>query len=172
MKKNKKQEVVKELNEKFLKSNLVIVSEYKGLDVQMMTALRKKVREVDAEIRVVKNTLLRIASEETDVKSILEYFKGPNAIMMSKDDPVAAAKALVNFAKEFEKLKIKAGVLDGKVLAVQDIKKLSSMPSKEVLLSQLLSVFNAVPTSFVRVISGVQLNLLNVLNAIKDKKEQ
>lgn len=171
LKRSQKEDIVEKLRQKFDSSNLIVISENKGLDVSAITELRKKVREVDAEFKVVKNTLLRLAAKGNDANVVVDFFKGPSAVMTGKGDPIAPAKALIEFAKNFKKLNVKAGVLDGKLLSADDIKKLASMPSKEVLLSQLLSVFNAVPTSFVRVLSGVQVNLLNVLNSIKDKKE-
>ncbi len=171
MKINEKEKIIKDLNEKLLEAAFVVVSEYKGLDVASVTSLRKKIRETEAEFKVVKNTLIRIASKETNADLINDFFKGPNALTITKNDPVATAKVLIDFAKEFKQLNIKAGVLDGKVLDKESIKKLASVPPRDVLLSQMLSVFNAVPTSFVRVLAGTPINLLNVLNAIKEKKE-
>jgi large subunit ribosomal protein L10 len=102
---------------------------------------------------------------------IKDYFKGPSAVAISYEDPVAPAKVLTQFAKDNNKLEIKVGVLNGKVLDAQSIKALASLPSREVLLAQLLSTLNAVPTSFVRVLAEVPRSLLNVLTAIKDQKE-
>jgi large subunit ribosomal protein L10 len=90
---------------------------------------------------------------------------------LSYDDPVAPAKVLTQFAKENEKLEIRAGLLNGKVLDAGAIKALAGLPSREVLLGQLLSVMNEVPTSFVRTIAEIPRSLLNVLTAIKDQKE-
>ena len=103
--------------------------------------------------------------------TISEFFKGPSAVAISYDDPVTPAKVLTEFAKENKNLKIKVGVMGAKLLYIEDINSLSSLPSREVLLSQVLSAMNGVPTAFVRVLSGTIGQFLNVLTAIKDQKE-
>jgi large subunit ribosomal protein L10 len=136
-----------------------------------MNDLRRKLRESDIEYQVVKNTLLVRAAEDTDVALIKDYFKGPSAVAISYEDPVAPAKVLTQFAKDNDKLEIKVGVLNGKVLDVNAIKALATLPSREVLLAQFLAVLNAVPTSFVRAMAEIPRSLVNVLTAIKDQKE-
>ena len=170
MKLEDKKQVVAELAEKFAKTRVVIVTDYKGLDVITMNSLRRKLREADIEYKVVKNSLLSLASEGTEVEPIKDFFKGPNAIAMSYDDPVAPAKVLSEFAAAHKKLEIKAGVLRGKLLNVADIKALADLPSREVLLGLVLSTMNGVPTAFVRVLNDNIARLLNVLQAIKDQK--
>jgi large subunit ribosomal protein L10 len=166
-----KKSIVQELHEKFSTSKVVIVTDYKGLDVESMNALRRKLREASCEYQVTKNTLLKRASEETDAALIQEHFKGPSAVALSFEDPVAPAKVLTEYAKGNEKLEIKGGVLNGQTLDINAINALAELPSREVLLGQLLSTFNAVPTSFVRVLNGVTTGFLNVLQAIKEQKE-
>ena len=166
-----KQEITKDLHERFAKSAIIVVTDYKGLNVASMNDLRRKLRESDVEFQVVKNTLLVRAAEDTEVALIRDHFKGPSAVAISYDDPVAPAKVLTQFAKENDKLEIKVGVLNGKVLDVQAIKALASLPSREVLLAQFLSTLNAVPTSFVRALAEIPRSLVNVLTAIKDQKE-
>jgi large subunit ribosomal protein L10 len=136
-----------------------------------MNALRRKLREENIEFQVVKNTLLARAAKDTDVDVIRDFFKGPSAVALSYDDPVAPAKVLTQFAKENEHLEIKVGVMNGKLLDTTQIKALAKLPSREVLLSQLLSALNAVPTSFVRTIAEIPRQLLNVLSAVRDQKE-
>lgn len=171
MKIEQKKAIAEELHEKFSKAKVVIVTDYKGMDVAATNQLRRKLREAGIEYRVAKNSLLARASKDTDVEAIIDQFKGPNAIAMSYDDPVAPAKVLTDFMKANAKLEIKVGVLNGKALNIDDIKALSALPSREVLLARVLSVMNAVPTSFVRVLAGVPVQFLNVLQAIKEKKE-
>ena len=171
MKLDEKKQITKDLHEKLSKSKVVIVTDYKGLDVAMINDLRKKLREFEVEFTVVKNSLLIRASQETDAILIQDYFKGPSAVALSYDDPVSPAKVLTKFAEENDRLEIKAGVMDGKVLDTAAIKALSSLPSREVLLGQLLSVMNAVPTAFVRAMNDLPKRLLNVLVAVKDQKE-
>jgi large subunit ribosomal protein L10 len=171
LKKENKKLIAENLKERFSKSKVVIVTDYKGLDVMAINALRRKLREADIDYQVAKNTLLIRASEGTDVAVIKDYFVGPSAIAISYDDPVAPAKVLTDFAKENKKLEIKAGVIGEKMLDVADIKSLAALPSRDVLLGQVLSAMNGVSTAFVRVLNGVTGNFLNVLTAIKDQKE-
>ncbi len=169
--KSEKQQLVEELHQKFIESKIVILTDYKGLDVDAINALRRKLTESNIEYRVVKNTLLARASEDTDVALVKDQFKGPTAIALSYDDPVAPAKVLYEFAKDNDKLEIKVGVMSGKLLDFAAIKSLSALPSREVLLSQVLSTMNAVPTSLVRALSNIPERFLYVLQAIKDQKE-
>ncbi len=168
---NEKKKIVKDLSDRFSRSQVVIVTNYKGLDVTTINDLRRRLREVEVEYKVVKNSLLIIASEDTDVALIKENFKGPNAVALSYDDPVAPAKVLTEFADEHNELKIKIGVMNGKVLDLNAIKTLSALPSREVLLSQFLSIINGVPTAFVRALSNIPERLLIILQAIKAQKE-
>ena len=171
MKLDKKKEIVKDLREKFVRSKVVIVTDYKGLDVATINDLRRKLREFEVEYKVAKNSLLIRASEETDVALIKDCFKGPSAIALSYEDPIAPAKVLTKFANEHDELEIKTGVLDGKVLDINAIKAMSILPSREVLLGQLLSTVNGVPTNFVRVLNAIPVQFLNVLQAVKEQKE-
>lgn len=166
-----KKKITADLQGRFEKSTVVILTDYKGLDVSAMNALRRKLREADAEYQVAKNSLLVRASEGNDVALIKDQFKGPSAIAISYGDPVAPAKAITDFVKENKKFEVKIGVLNGKVIDVEGIKALSSLPSREVLLGQVLSTMNAVPTSLVTALSDVPRRLLNVLQAIKDQKQ-
>lgn len=171
MKLDEKKKIVENLRERFSRSQVVIVTDYKGLDVTTINDLRRKLRESDIEYQVVKNSLLVRASEETDVALIKDNFKGPSAVALSYDDPVAPAKVLTKFAEQHDKLEIKVGVMKGKVLELNEIKALSALPSREILLGQLLSAMNGVPTAFVRAVSDIPKRLLNVLQAIKEQKE-
>jgi large subunit ribosomal protein L10 len=168
---NEKIKITEDLREKFARSKVVIVTDYKGMNVTTINTLRKKLRDVEIEYRVVKNSLLIRASEDTDVATIQAFFKGPSAVAISYNDPVTPAKVLTEFANENKNLTIKAGVMGNRLLDINDIKSLSSLPSREVLLSQVLSAMNGVPTAFVRVLSATIGQFLNVLTAIKDQKE-
>jgi large subunit ribosomal protein L10 len=166
-----KKQFVKELKERLEKSTVVILTDYKGLDVEAMTELRAKLREADVEYQVVKNTMLRLASEGTGTEAMKDRFVGPSAIALSYEDPVAPAKVLTEFAKDNDKLEIKVGVMDGKLLDLSAIQALSDLPSRDQLLATVLSAMNAVPTSLVTALSDVPRRLVNVLQAIKDQKE-
>jgi large subunit ribosomal protein L10 len=163
------------MRERFSKSQLVITTDYKGLNVDTLNTLRRKLREDGIEYQVVKNTLLIRASEDTELAAMHPYFKGPTAVAVGYDDPVVMSKILTAFAKEQKNLELKAGFLKsgkaGKILNVDDIKALSSLPSREILLSQLLSAMNGVPTGLVRALSDIPRRFLNVLQAVKEQKE-
>ncbi len=171
LKPSQKKELVEQLHEKFLASKIVVLTDYKGLNVVRLNELRRKLKAAGITYKVVKNTLLIRASENTDAAGLKDYFTGPSAVAIGFNDPVAPAKILTEFAKENDKFKIRAGALGGKVLDVEAIKSLSSLPSREVLLGMLLSVMNAVPTSLVRALNNAPQRLLYALQAIRDQKE-
>lgn len=171
MKIDEKKKIVEDIRKRFLESKVVILTDYKGLDVEKINELRRKLKQSGAEYKVVKNTLLVRASEETDISLIKDSFKGPSAVALSCDDPVTPAKILTEFADEHESLEIKVGVMNGKILDLSAIKKLSVLPSREALLGSLLSVMSGVPSAFVRALNEMPRRLLNVLQAIKEQKE-
>lgn len=171
MRLKEKQTITEQLHEKLLKSKIVLVTDYKGLNVAKVTELRKALKEADIEYKVAKNTLIKRAAEATDAELIRDHFVGPNALALSYDDLVTPAKLLMAFTKENKNFEIKIGVMGGKIIDFDAIKRLAELPSREVLLSQMLSAMNAVPTGMVTVLSQVPRGLLNVLQAIKDQKE-
>jgi len=168
---SQKKELVKRLHKQLSDAEISILVDYKGIDVENINRLRAKLRENDVKMEVVKNTILKRASEKTDSALLNDFFSGPNAIVTSSDDPVAPAKILINFAKDNEKLEIKAGAFNGALVDAEAIKQLSKLPSKEELLGQFVCTINQVPTSFVRVLNQIPGSLVNVLSAIKDQKE-
>jgi large subunit ribosomal protein L10 len=168
---SQKQELVERLSKQLAEAEITVVVDYKGLTVLQMTELRAKLREAGVQIEVIKNTLMRRASKGTDSEVMIDLYKGPNAIVVSNDDPVAPAKILADFAKDNDKLEIKGAALAGKLLGEEEIKQLAKMPSKEDLLAQLVYTLNAVPTNLVNVLSGVPRAFVNVLNAVKDQKD-
>jgi large subunit ribosomal protein L10 len=166
-----KKRIAEDLHQRISKSSVVILTDFKGLDVTSINELRNKLREENVEYQVVKNSLLARASEETDAAMIKDRLKGPTAVALSYDDPVAPAKVLTQFAAQHAQLEIKVGVMGGKILEPDQIKALSKLPSREILLGQLLSALNAVPQSLVRVLAEIPRSFLNVLNAVKEQKE-
>jgi large subunit ribosomal protein L10 len=165
-----KKRIVEDLTDRFAKANLVILTDYKGLNVPAMSDLRRKLKQAGVDYKVVKNTMMVRASENTPIAVLQSLFQGPSAVAISYQDPVAPAKILTKFADDSKRLQIRAGVLNGKLIDVAGVRALAALPAREVLLAQLLSVMVGVPTSFVRVLSGVPRGLLNVLNAVKEQK--
>jgi len=166
-----KEQIVSELQGKLKEAKLGVLTSFSGMNVEKMEALRNALRKSNAELKVVKNTLLGIASKETDFNVLADHFKWPVAVVLSHKDPVGPTKVLIDFARKNPELEIKVGVLDGKLLTKSDISALAELPSREVLLGKLVSVMAAVPTSFVTVLSGVPRNFVQVLNAYCDKKK-
>jgi large subunit ribosomal protein L10 len=166
-----KKQIVESVRERLKESRVVILTDYQGLDVAAMTELRSKLRAAGVEYQVIKNTVLRRASEGTGVEVIKGEFKGPSAIALSINDPVAPAKILTDFAKSNPKLEVRVGVLEGRFLDFASIKALSELPSREQLLAQVLAAMIAVPTALVTALSDVPRRMVNVLQAIKEQKE-
>jgi large subunit ribosomal protein L10 len=166
-----KEQIVSELHEKLKEAKLGVLTSFSGMNVEKMEALRNALRKSNAEVKVVKNTLLGIASKETDFSVLADHFQWPIAVVLSYKDPVEPAKVLIDFAKKNPELEIKIAALDGKILTKGDLIILAELPSRDVLLGKLVSVMAAVPTSFVTVLSGVQRNFVQVLSAYCDKKK-
>jgi len=166
-----KAQVVEELSGKFEKASIAIVADYRGLTVPVIQELRHNLRRNDSEIRVAKNSLLSRAVEGTDFAPLQESFTGTTAVAFSYGDPVSPAKIIMEFGKDNPALTVRSAVLDGKLLNQEELTALSKLPSKEILLGQMLSVMNAVPTGLVRVLSGVPRTFLYALQAIKEQKE-
>lgn len=138
-----KKQLVDEITGKFKNSVSTVVVDYRGLNVAEVTELRKQLREAGVEFKVYKNSLTRRAAEAAELNGLADVLTGPNAVAFSTDDVIAPAKILNDFAKKHEALEIKAGVIEGNVSSVEEIKALAELPSREGLLSMLLSVLQA-----------------------------
>ncbi|MFS0689606.1 50S ribosomal protein L10 [Sporosarcina sp. 179-K 8C2 HS] len=143
-----KQAVVEEISSKLKSSVSVVVVDYRGLNVSQVTELRKQLREAGIDFKVYKNSMSRRAAEAAGLEGLSEHLVGPNAIAFSTEDVIAPAKILNDFAKKNDKLEIKAGVIEGNVASVEDVKALAELPSREGLLSMLLSVLQAPMRNF------------------------
>jgi large subunit ribosomal protein L10 len=172
LKKEQKQEVVKNLKNVFSQINAAFLVDYRGLDCDQMGRLRRDLKDASAELKVVKNTLLKIASEGTSYEKLNEFYQGPTAVTFVENDPVQAAKVLAKYVKEFKSLELKSGILQDKLLDASQLDALSKLPSREVLLSQLLSVMNGPIRGFATALAGVPRGFVTALNALKEKKEQ
>ncbi|MBP1745719.1 MAG: rplJ [Deltaproteobacteria bacterium] len=172
MERQKKEKVVEELKAKLANLNAMFLAEYSGTNMTQMTKLRRELRNVDVEFNVVKNTLLKIASGGTKAEALQDKFSGPNAIVCINKDPSAAAKVLSGFAKDIPNLKLKAGFLGNRVITAEEILKLATIPSKEVLVGRFLGLLQGMPQRLLYVLSGNMNKLMMTLNAIKIQKEQ
>jgi len=169
LKKQDKVLVVEQLKENLSTAQGVIVMEYKGITVRSLHELRKALRNADSSLRVVKNTLLKIACKDTPNESLEELLGGPIAVALTDGDPAAMAKEVVNFAKGEPLLVLRGGILSGKVLATEGVKDLATLPSIDEMRAKALSVFNAPAQQFMGLLQAAPRNLLGVLNARADK---
>ena len=169
-----KQQAIEELNDVFTRAKSALLTHYHGITAENMTALRTHMRERSVDFRVIKNTLAKKAVKNTPLEALENEFKGPVSLLVSFDDAVAPAKALSDYAKSgVEKSPdVVAGVVEGKQVSPAEIKALADLPSREVLLSKMLSVMNGPTTNFVGVFSSLLRKLVGTLDAIKDKKAQ
>jgi large subunit ribosomal protein L10 len=172
LKQSEKEKVVEALHEKFSRARAMLLTDFRGLNMSAMDDLRGQLREVSVEYRVVKNTLLTRASDGTDMALLKEHFYGPCAVALSYEDPVAPARILMKFSEDNSALEVKAGVVEGQTVDLAGIKRLSKLPSHEVLLTQLLLLMNVPVTGLVTVLSGVLRNFMGILEAIKRQKEE
>jgi len=166
-----KKEAVRELKEKITAAKALVLADYRGLTVEQDTELRRALRKAGVEYRVVKNTLTRFAAKESGLEGLEPFLEGPTAIALSDTDPVAPAKVLSEYAKKYEKLELKVGVVEGKIVDVNGIKALADLPPKEVLIAKVLGGFNAPIAGLVNVLNGNIRGLVVALNAIREQKE-
>jgi large subunit ribosomal protein L10 len=156
-----KQESVDAVTAKLRESATTVVVDYRGLNVAQVTELRKQLREAGIEFQVLKNTLLRRATAAAELTELDSVLTGPTAIAFSAEDAVAPAKILNDFAKKNDALELKGAVVEGRVIGVEEVKALAELPSREGLLSMLLSVLQAPVRNFALAVK-----------AVADKEEQ
>lgn len=150
-----KQEAVDVVAKKLTSSASTIVVDYRGLNVAQVTELRKQLRDAGVEFQVLKNSIVSRATEGTDFAALKEVLSGPTAVAFSAEDAIAPAKILYNFAKTNEALTLKGGIVDGKVINESEVKALAQLPSREGLLSMLLSVLQAPVRNFALAVKAV-----------------
>lgn len=167
-----KQQVVVELHDKLKRAKAVFLADFRGLNVGQDTALRNELRKAAVEYKVVKNTLLELASRSTGTEVLSQHCAGPTAVALSYEDPVAAAKVLSRFAKELSAFNLKAGVLSGKAITVAEIQALADLPSREVLLARLFGTMTAPASNFVGVLAAVPGSFVRALDAIRAQKAE
>lgn len=161
---------VQQVAEKMETAKSMVIADYRGLNVEQVTELRKKLREAGVEYRVIKNTMTRLAARQVGIDGLDEILVGPNAIAFSMEDAVSAAKTLVDFAKDHVDLQIKAGILDKDLISSEKVEELAQIPPRDVLLSMVLRGFQGPISGLVNVLQGNIRNLVQVLSAIQEQK--
>ncbi len=167
---NAKKEVVSELSTKFKEAKALVLADYRGLTVEQDTELRSALRKAGVEYKVVKNTMTKFAADQNGLEGLDPFLNGPTALALSTTDPVAPAKVLSDYAKKYDKLELKVGVVEGKIIDLAGIKALAELPPKEVLIAKVLGGFNAPISGFVNVLNGNIRGLVVALNAIAEQK--
>lgn len=170
MNRTEKASEISKLTARFEKAKGLIFADYRGLSVAEVTELRQKLHVQNAGMKVVKNRLAKLALKAINIEALDPFLKGPVAITSSEGDVVVAAKVLVDFAKDHEKLQLRAGYMDGALLDVKSIVALAKLPSREVLLGKLLGSLNAPASNLVGVLSAMPRKLVLALAAIRDTK--
>ena len=165
-----KAQLVTEIADKLQNSPSPIVVDYRGLNVEEVTDLRKQAREAGIEYKVFKNTMVRRALDQAGIEDLAQYFVGPTAVAFAAEDAVEPAKILSKFAKDHKKLEIKAGLVDGSVIDASGVEKLAKLPAKEVLIAQVLGGLNSPIAGFVGVLNANLRGLAVALGQIAEQK--
>lgn len=167
---DQKKQVVEDVSAIVGNAQAAVIAEYRGLTVEQMKVLRREAHDNNVQLRVVKNTLLRRAVKDTDFSCLDEHLVGPLAFAAS-EDPVAVAKVLNKYAKEYDALEIKAGSMSGALLSQGDISALAQLPSREELLAKLLGTMQAPIAKFVQTLNEVPTKFVRGVAAVRDQKE-
>lgn len=168
--KEEKQKVVGELRERFQNSKVAVLVNYSGLNVAAMTNLRRRLRESGIELKVAKNSLARIAAREVGLTGLDIYLEGPTAIAFGWGEPVAPAKILTEFIRDYKQVVIKGGILEGKIFQDKEISKLADLPAREILLGRVLGGLQTPFQGLVNVLQGNLRNLVYALEAIRKQR--
>ncbi len=169
MPKPEKIALVTEIAEKLESANSVVLCDFKGINVEEISELRKRCRESGVTFRVIKNTLLVRAAEKAGMEGLEDYFAGPTALAYSEDYS-KPAKVLKEFQKEFQKLTMKAGYVDGQVIDEEGVKSLADMPGREELLGMVAGVMQAPISGFARVLNANLQSFANVIDQLAKQK--
>lgn len=163
--------IIGEIRTKLDGSKFVVLVDYRGLTVEQFGELRKRLRETNSCVFVVKNSFLKRATDELELGDVSEFLNSPTAVVVGGDDVTTATKVLVAFAGEHKVPVLKGGALDGKILTAEDFEVISKIASREVLLGQVVGTIAAPMSGLVGVMNQKLLSLLYVLKAVAEKKE-
>ena len=170
MNRTERQETVESLSALLKDAPHVYVTDFSGMNVLRMTEFRRRLRAAGVTYVVVKNTLAQRALAANAVTELEGHLKGPTGLVLAGKDPVAAAKVLTDFAKEFEKPAIKAGIVDGKPVTSEQVKRLASLPSREQLFAQLGGALQAPLAQFAGAMSGLLHQVVGALEALRSQR--
>ena len=172
MTREQKQEFISDLRERLARAEAVYLTDFTGLDVKAMTTLRRELRNSSGEYLVVKNRLLKRAMAETELPDVSSYLTGPTGVVFGIDGPVDAARAVVDFAKANDDRPLfKVGVTESGLLGPEEIARISRLPSREELLSQVAGVLGAPLSAFVGALGGKMQEMAGLAEALREKVE-
>ncbi|MEE9519346.1 MAG: 50S ribosomal protein L10 [bacterium] len=164
-------EAVEELREKFDRAKAAVFADFRGSSVAQMNELRNRLRAEQVEFRVIKNRLARRAAADTPLAEATDIFEGPTSVALSYDNLVAPAKVLTAYAKEQKTIEIKGGLLEGRPLDVESVRRLAELPLLEAIQAQFLSVLQGGGVQFLGVLQGVERSFLGTLSAYAEQAE-
>lgn len=167
-----KAQAIDELAEQLSRAKLAILTDYRGLSVIGLQGLRSTLRPLNAEFKIAKNTLTRIAAEKAGIEGLAPMLDGPLALVLAYDDIVAPSKAISDFVRTSRILTVKGGVLENQIVTAKGIEDLATLPSREELLGKLLGLLNSPAQRLVTVLNGPSRSLVQVLNAYAEKQGQ
>lgn len=170
MLRSQKEARVEEIVEVLKGKNVILLSDFTGMDVETATELRRRLREASVEFRVVKNTLAKLAVERAGLTELSGLFEGPNAIVLSESDPVAPAKILAEFEKKAATPRIKRGWVESALVTEAEIRRLAELPPREVLLAQIAAGFQAPVAGFTRLLHEMLRQLVSVIDEVGKAK--
>jgi large subunit ribosomal protein L10 len=170
MNKTERQDTVESLTEQFKASPNIYVTDFSGLNVLRLTEFRRRLRAAGVSYVVVKNTLAQRALAANSVTALDDHLAGPTGLVLAGRDPIAAAKVLSDFVREFEKPTIKIGLIDGRPVTAEQVKRLASLPSRDVLLSQLAGAMQAPMAQLAGVLNGVLYQMVGALEALRAQR--
>jgi large subunit ribosomal protein L10 len=171
--KEEKKSKVQDIKDVFESGKAIIFTDHSGVNAESTYSIRNRLNDVEASLKIVKNTLSLIAAGEAyDDLNLEGIFKGPTSLIISEENVVKAAKLAKDFQREFESFKIKGGLIDGRLFNAEEVLRFATLPPREVLIAQLLGVMMNPLTGLVTVLSGVSRSLVVALDAIRKQKEE
>lgn len=166
-----KHEVVERLSTKLSEAKCLYLTDFTGLDVASITELRRRLTEADVEYVVVKNTLARRALAGGRYEGLTEHLSGPNAFALAREDVVTAAKILTDFAKDKDRPRIRAGAIEGRVVSIEEIRRIAELPPRDQLLAQVVGYARAPMAGLVYTLNGLLSKFVRTVDALREQKE-
>jgi large subunit ribosomal protein L10 len=171
MNRTEKGEEIREISDRFKKSSAVLLTEYAGLDGETLRLLRVSVRKASGVFKVMKNTLVQKAIEQTEYQAIQSDFQGPVGVVFGYGDPIGSIKAAKEFSEKQKTFKLKTGMMEGKVLDLRAIQAIAALPGRPVMIAQLLSRLQSPLYGLAGTLNGVIAKLVRGLNAVRERRE-